>query len=360
MRILILLTLLAGVAVAAPNYELNNIRGTVAQAEQRLADATVSSARHFVDSAKASIAKAGPETKADPELAQLQTKLAAIEKRLVVLEAKANRASEADVKLREANSAETFGRLALGQDDYDKAKALFAQCLALVDEAVKLDPTARDRTPPGASLTGARIEESCRENAKKKLTLEPAASTPEGKAALAAYARAVKAATAKRLSAADLVAGIVGADECRNKLGPLRGLTLRNGKAAYDPDKEMFGKLSMADLDRACAKFQLSLKDKKGSGCGRRYAGISQRKLLNGRFGPIETSSRHGAFELIECRDMPKAHKFPGMTAKLAAKFRVCGPKAIYIVERSGWTDSGASRGIPASCYEKGELRFFK
>lgn len=360
MRILILLILLAGVAVAAPNYELNNIRGTVAQAEQRLADANISSARHFVDSAKAAIAKAGPETKADPELAQISAKLAAIEKRLVVLEAKANRAGEADVKLREANSAETFGRIALEQDDYDKARTLFAKCLALVDEAIQLDPSARDRTAPGAGLSGAQIEQSCRENAKKKLTLPPAASTPEGKAALAAYERATKAATAKKLSAEVLVAGIVGADECRNKLGPLRGLTLRNRKPAYDAEKEMIGSLSMADLDKACAKLQLVLKDKKGYGCGRRYAGISQPKLLNGRFGPIETSSRNAAFELIECREMPKAHKFPGVTAKLAAKFRVCGPKAIYIVERAGWVDSGATRGIPASCYEKGELRFFK
>lgn len=190
----------------------------------------------------------------------------------------------------------------------------------------------------------------------------PARDSDEGKAAVEAYVAVRKALDSKKLQAAELIAGQQGADNCRNQLGPLRGLQ-KDNKAAYNPKTEKlptpFGEMTMYDLDMACSKAQVALKGRTAFGCGSKALNVSQSKANNkwGKVGLVGGPTL--AYKVIDCAAMPKASKFPGQSAKYRAMYESsCGKDAIYVIEHADWAGSGSYRQMGGACYKKGELRF--
>ena len=358
------LLVLVGTAHAAPNYELNRIRGNIDSAESRLKDNLLPNARTFVDMAKGDLANASAETKRDPEYPRLQQRLARIEADLGRREAAAGKSSEADDKLREAESTWRFAEISIGSDDYEKARAGYEKCLALIAEGKAIDASVMSRGAGNSSTTGTDLEKKCREGTKKQLSVTPANDTEEGKAAAAAYALAVKASEAKKLTAEVLVAGLQGMDECRNQVGRLTSIYLRNNTPKYDKEKQTIetvkGSVSLAELDKRCAKYQLELKQKQATGCGKATVVVAQDLLPGPRWSALRTSNVE-SYEMVKCSEMPKANKFPGKSASFKAQFtKQCGAGAIYTIYDSNWNDHGSTRNFGGACWKKGQLRFYK
>jgi hypothetical protein len=113
------------------------------------------------------------------------------------------------------------------------------------------------------------------------------------------------------------------------------------------------GDLTLNEADQKCTKWGNELQNKKARGCGKRSVSVSQTLLAPRTWGPIEAYAQTH-YEYLPCDEMPKKSKLPGAHA---AQFKkLCGGKAIYVIQDSSWSISGVTRSIGGSCYDKGDL----
>lgn len=158
-------------------WEMNGYRGRVQSAESRWKDKNVSGARFFIDDAKATAAKASAAMKEQPEFAQLQARLAELEKQVATAEVAGKREADAASKLDEAASNRQFGRMHLEDRSWSQAIEAYDRCLKRADEAFKIDAGAKTREVHGQSPTilGEGLRKECAEGqAKAKVGLESA------------------------------------------------------------------------------------------------------------------------------------------------------------------------------------------
>lgn len=115
----------------------------------------------------------------------------------------------------------------------------------------------------------------------------------------------------------------------RDATDRLKKSNLSSARVFVKKGRDAIGKAS-AELDKRCSQLEGELGKRKATGCGRRYAGISQNKLPGNKWGPVESTQPGGGFTVAKCSDMPAKSLFPGLSATFKAKFEsACGSKAV-------------------------------
>ena len=135
----------AAPAFADVTWEMNGYRGRVKAAEDRWKDKNVSGARHFVNDAKDTAAKASAEMKAHPEFAKLQARVAELDKLVAAAEVSGKKEADAAAKLDEATTNRQLGTMQLDHREWTKAIESFERCVKQSDEAFKIDAGAKKR-----------------------------------------------------------------------------------------------------------------------------------------------------------------------------------------------------------------------
>lgn len=352
-------------ASAGADWGFHQIVGYVDLAERRLGEHDVASARKNLESAREMMPEASAAAKADKGWPALEVRMARLDKQIAQLEAAASKVEGADDALRKAESDEVQARFEAGNDNYDKAAALYQKCSEGLDKAAEIDPAVASRKG-GRNATHAELVVKCKEGAaamgKKASSDGPnPADTEQGKAALDGFALASKAIAARKVQALELAAALKGADACKNNTSYLTSLRLRNNKPVYDGKKARLGELALDDMYAKCAKMESDLKARPAFGCGRHYVDVSQdRASIYDRWNPVTDSGKH-PFEAMECSEMPKRSVFPGASATYKAHyFLACGSDAIYVIQHNRWLEHPTQRQMSGECWKKGNLTFHK
>jgi hypothetical protein len=348
---------------AGADWGFKQIASYIDLAERRLGENDVAGARNNLKSAREMMPDASAEAKADKGWPALEARMAKLDKALAQREAAAAKAEGAEESLRKADSRESDARFAAGQDDHERAAALYQQCSADLDEALLIDPAISSKQGPRGT-THAELVTKCKDGRAEMLRLAAslgadAAQTEQGKAALDGFAVASKAAAAKKLQALELAAAIKGAEACKNNTSHLTSIRMRNNKPMYDGNKTKLGELTIDDMNARCAKLEIELKAKPAFGCGRHHVSVSQdRASIRDRWNPV-TASRKLPFEAMDCSDMPKRNVFPGASALYKSTyFRACGADAIYVIQHKRWLEHPTQRQMSGECWKKGTLTF--
>jgi hypothetical protein len=361
--ILLIVALSAGLALAGADWGFHQIAGYVDLAERRLGENDVTSARKNLESAREMMPDASAAAKTDKGWPALEARMAKLDKVIAQREAAAAKSEGAEEALRKADANEVQARFAAGQDDYERAAALYQQCSADLDQAVATDPAIASQKGPLGTAHAALVtkcKDGRAEVTKKASSLgQDAAETEQGKAALDGFALASKAAAARKVQALELAAALKGAEACKNNTSHLTSIRLRNNKPMYDGKKVKLGELTIDDMNAKCAKLEIELKARPAFGCGRHYVSVSQdRASTHDRWNPV-TDSGKLPFEAMDCSDMPKRSVFPGASALYKSTyFRACGSDAIYIIQHKRWLEHPTQRQMSGECWKKGNLTF--
>lgn len=166
---------------------------------------------------------------------------------------------------------------------------------------------------------------------------------------------------AKRMPALELVVARRAADACKTSTGYLLGLRLRNNKPVYDGKTAMLGELTLDDMHDRCARMETALEARPAVGCGRHPVVVSQeRASISERWGRV-TGSGKQTFEAMDCREMPKQSRFPGVSLSFRSLYvRACGRDAIYVIQNDQWLEQVTQRQMSGECWKKGSLTFHK
>jgi hypothetical protein len=359
--VILIVSLSAGLAFAGADWGFKQIASYVDLAERRLGENDVASARANLKSARDMMPEASAEAKADKGWPALEARMTKLDKAIATREAAAAKAEGAEEALRKADANEVQARFAAGQDDYERAAALYQQCSADLEQAASIDPAISGK-PSGT--THAELVTKCKEGRAAMLKMSAnvgadAAQTEQGKAALDGFALASKAAAANKVQAMELAAAIKGAEACKNNTSHLTSIRLRNNKPMYDGTKVKLGELTIDDMNAKCTRLETELKAKPAFGCGRHYVSVSQdRASIHDRWNPV-TGSGKLPFEAMDCSDMPKRSVFPGASAIYKSTYlRACGSDAIYIIQHKRWLEHPTQRQMSGECWKKGNLTF--
>jgi hypothetical protein len=358
--IVALVALSARLAFAGADWGFKQIASYVDLAERRLGENDVASARNSLKSAREMMPEASAEAKADKGWAALEARMAKLDKAIAQREAAAAKTEGAEEALRKADANEVQARFAAGQDDHERAAALYQQCSADLDEALSIDPAITSRKDATHAELVTKCKEGRAEMTRKASSLgQDAAQTEQGKAALDGFALASKAAAARKVQAMELAAAIKGAEACKNNTSHLTSIRMRNNQPMYDGKKIKLGELTIDDMNAKCARLEIELKAKPAFGCGRHYVSVSQdRASIHDRWNPV-TDSGKLPFEAMDCSDMPKRSVFPGASAIYKSTyFRACGTDAIYIIQHKRWLEHPTQRQMSGECWKKGNLTF--
>jgi hypothetical protein len=361
--IVALVALCASPAFAGADWGFKQIASYVDLAERRLGENDVASARNNLKSAREMMPEASAEAKADKGWPALEARMAKLDKAIAQREAAAAKAEGAEEALRKADSHETDARFAAGQDDYERAAALYQQCSADLDEALSIDPAIGSKQGPRGT-THAELVTKCKAGRAEMLKTAGnlganAAQTEQGKAALDGFALASKAAGTRKLQALELAAALKGAEACKNNTSHLTSIRLRNNQPMYDGAKIKLGELTIDDMNAKCTRLETELKARPAFGCGRHYVSVSQdRASIHDRWNPV-TDSGKLPFEAMDCADMPKRSVFPGASAIYKSTYyRACGADAVYIIQHKRWLEHPTQRQMSGECWKKGNLTF--
>jgi hypothetical protein len=358
--------LAASTIAAADAWEMNGIKGNMASAEDRFKTGNLDNARFFVNQVKDAMGKAQADTKADPEFARIAARLKDLDDKLGKAEGAANVTAEGDEKVDDARSD-------AATTDPDKAIKYGESCVAKLEAAFKIDPSARTRTNRGAGISGDQMMKDCKTAADKAKRFnsgegkQRAAETDFGKAGVVAFNAAYKASKGKDIDAFALVEGQKGAESCRTSYGQLTSIWLANGSKKYydeatEPMTTDAGKLTLKQFGEQCQKMETDLRARKASGCGFKNVSVQQELIGKDRWGSVESYATT-IFTPGKCGEMPKSSKWAGSSGSFASQFKKnCGGGAIYIITEGSWHTYDSSgkvfRSIDGVCWDKGKLAF--
>lgn len=346
----------------AQDYNINAPKAYMTQAEDSFKAGDMRAARFKLNMLEDVLDKATEAMKKDAEYPRLQARAKALEAKLAPVEASAGKEAEADEPFRAAAAAYEIAKLRQKENAAEAAVEVAKDCIARLEEAFKISAAMKDKQLQAlGSPTGSQALATCKdilEHSSKVASGEigdRAADTEEGKLVIASINALAKATQEKVPDAKTMAEAQAGVEGCRDKANFLAShVNLYRGKAGILHTD--VGDLTLNEADQKCSKWGNELQNKKARGCGKRAVNLSQTLLAPRTWGPIEAYAQTH-YGYIACGEMPKASKLP---AAHAARFKkLCGAKAIYVIDDASWSVSGDSRNISGYCYDKGEL-FFK
>jgi hypothetical protein len=358
--IVLLLVLVAGVASAGEAAFVSYVDS----AEKRLADGNVTSARSYVKSARKDLDRMSDAERDDPDVRRATKRLDELEDELEKAEASSGKAKEADVLIRDARGKHLLSGSAKSETDQKRLE----ECVAMVDQAIGLDPQAAERG-------GSELREKCAKSlAQTKAWLSGEGRRPpdedEGAPKLKqGYADAKAAVADKKAEAEVVVKGQRGAETCLRVLSSLESTVENSGsrnKKYYDVNKATIttsdGSLTLAKARETCTSMMKVLAERKVLGCGSKGVSATQDYLGGGRW----SRSRYSAsekFAVIACNEMPKRDVFPGSSSAHRGSLKSMCAGGVVVVDDTGWlkgiaSDGSAFRAIGGTCYAKGKLQF--
>jgi len=354
---LLLLVAQASVAVAQ-DYNINAPKGYMTQAEDAFKAGDVGGARFKLNMLEDELKNATASMKKDAEYPKLQARAKALEAKLAPLEAASGKEAEAEEPFQKAGNAYQVAKL--NQDNAPAETVEVAkECVAKLEEAFKISASMRDKQLQVlGSPTGAQALKTCKEIIEHSSKVasgeigDKASDTAEGKFVITSINALNKATTEKVPDAKTMAEAQAGAEECRNKANFLSShVNMYRGKAGILHTD--VGDLTLNEADQKCSKWGAELQNKKARGCGKRSVNVQQTLVAPRTWGPIEAYAQTH-YEYLPCNEMPKKSRLPGAHA---ARFKkLCGGKAIYVIDDSSWSVSGSTRRIGGSCYDKGDL----
>jgi hypothetical protein len=355
---LLLATARAPVALAQ-DYNINAPKAYMTQAEDAFKAGDIGAARFKLNMLEDVIRKATDSMKKDPEYPRLQARAKALEAKLAPLEASAAREEEADEPFRKAATAYQVAKLKQDQNAPEEAVEVARDCVAQLEQAFKISASMKNKQLQVlGSPTGTEALRTCKEiidHSSKVASGEigdKASDTAEGKFVIASINALHKATRDKVPDARTMAEAHAGVEECRTKANFLSSHVGKyRGKAGILHTD--VGDLTLAEADQKCSKWGSELQNKKARGCGKRAVNVQQTLLAPRTWGPIEAYAQTH-YEYIPCGEMPKSSKLP--KAHEGRFKKLCGGKAIYIIEDASWNVSGDTRSISGSCYDKGDL----
>lgn len=354
------LTIVARAPVAlGQDYNINAPKAYMTQAEDNFKAGDMRGARFKLNMLEDTLEKATDSMKKDPEYPKLQARAKALEAKLAPVEASAGKEEEAQEPFRKAAAAYEIAKLRQKENAAEEAVTVARDCVAKLEEAFKISAAMRDKELQAlGSPTGAQALATCKEiieHSSKVASGEigaRAADTEEGKFVIASINAINKATQEKIPDAKTMAEAQAGVEGCRDKANFLAShVNMYRGKAGILHTD--VGDLTLAEADQKCSKWGNELQNKKARGCGKRAVNISQTLIAPRTWGPIEAYAQTH-YGYLPCGEMPRASKLP---AAHAARFKkLCGGKAIYVIDDASWSTSGDSRNISGFCYDKGDL----
>jgi hypothetical protein len=353
-----LVLVVAGDAVAQ-DYNINAPKAYMTQAEDAFKAGDIGAARFKLNMLEDELRKATESMKQDSEYPRLQARAKALEAKLAPLEASAGKEQEAEEPFRKAGTAYQVARLKQDQNAPEEAVEIAKDCVAQLEQAFKISAAMKTKQLQVlGSPTGLQALATCKEiidHSSKVAAGEigaKASDTSEGKFVITSINALNKATREKVPDAKTMAEAQAGVDECRTKANFLSShVGMYRGKAGILHTD--VGDLTLAEADQKCSKWGVELQNKKARGCGKRSVNVQQTLLAPRTWGPIEAYAQTH-YEYLPCDQMPRQSKLP--KAHEARFKKLCGGRAIYIIDDSSWSMSGDTRRISGSCYDKGDL----
>ncbi|MBC7975758.1 MAG: hypothetical protein H7138_12335 [Myxococcales bacterium] len=360
---LVTFTLLLAVARApvalAQDYNINAPKSYATQAEDAFKAGDIGASRFKLNMLEDEIRKATDSMKKDPEYPRLQARAKALEAKLAPLEAAAGKEEEADEPFRKAATSYQVAKLKQDDNAPEEAVAIAKDCVAQLEQAFQISASMKNKQLQTiGSPTGLQALKTCKEIIEHSSKVasgeigDKASDTAEGKFVITSINALNKATKEKVPDAKTMAEAQAGVDECRTKASFLSShVNLYRGKAGILHTD--VGDLTLNEADQKCSKWGVELQNKKARGCGKRAVNVQQTLIASRTWGPIEAYAQTH-YEYLPCGEMPKKSRLP--KAHEARFKKLCGGKAIYVIEDSSWSVSGTTRRIGGSCYDKGDL----
>lgn len=356
---LALLLVVARAPVAlGQDYNINAPKAYMTQAEDAFKAGDIGAARFKLNMLEDEL-KNATSMKKDSEYPKLQARAKALEAKLAPLEASAGKEEEADEPFRKAGTAYQVAKLKQDQNAPEEAVEIAKDCVAKLEQAFKISASMKDKQLQVlGSPTGTQALKACKEIIEQSSKVasgevgDKASDTAEGKFVITSINALNKATKEKVPDAKTMAEAQAGVEECRNKANFLSShVNMYRGKAGILHTD--VGDLTLNEADQRCTKWGNELQNKKARGCGKRSVSVQQTLLAPRTWGPIEAYAQTH-YEYLACDEMPTKSKLPGAHA---ARFKkLCGGKAVYVIQNASWSVSGDTRSISGSCYDKGEL----
>jgi hypothetical protein len=357
--LVLLLVIARAPAAHAQDYNINAPKAYMTQAEDGFKAGDIGAARFKLNMLEDELNKATDSMKKDPEYPKLQARAKALEAKLAPLEASAGKEEEAQEPFRKAAAAYQIAKLRQDENAAEEAVEVAKDCVAKLEEAFKISASMKDKQLQAlGSPTGTQALKTCKEiidHSSKVASGEigdKASDTAEGKFVITSINALAKATSEKLPDAKTMAEAQAGVEECRNKANFLSShVNMYRGKAGILHTD--VGDLTLKEADQKCSKWGVELQNKKAHGCGKRSVSVSQTLLAPRTWGPIEAYAQTH-YEYLPCGEMPKTSKLP--KAHEGRFKKLCGGKAIYVIQDASWSVSGTTRSISGSCYDKGDL----
>jgi hypothetical protein len=355
----LLLTAARASVAFAQDYNINAPKAYMTQAEDAFKSGDVRAARFKLNMLQDEIQKATASMKQDPEYPKLQARAKVLEAKLAPLEAAAGKEEEADEPFRKGGTAYQVAKMKQDDNAPEEAVEVAKDCVAQLEKAFQISASMKSKQlQVVGSPTGTEALKACKEiivHSSKVASGEigdKASDTEEGKFVITSVNALNKATKEKVPDAKTMAEAQAGVDECRSKANFLSSHVGKyRGKAGILHTD--VGDLTLNEADQKCSKWGVELQNKKARGCGKRAVNVQQTLLAPRTWGPIEAYAQTH-YEYIPCGEMPKKSRLP--KAHEGRFKKLCGGKAVYVIEDSSWSASGTTRSIGGSCYDKGDL----